>query len=95
MDGVEIVNVAVATSLPRSEPFAVTVYAAGVLDVIVTVQLKVPVPDTVAPQLVMVAPELIVVVIVAPGVNPVPVTVMTAPLGPWLGASAMAGNVTV
>jgi hypothetical protein len=53
-----------------------------VVDVIVTVQLKVPVPDTIAPQLVMVAPELIVVVTVTPGVNPLPDTVTVTPLGP-------------
>jgi hypothetical protein len=63
--------------------------------VIVTVQLNVLVPDTVAPQVVIVAPELIVVVTVTPGVNPLPDTVTDTPLGPWLGESVTAGVVTV
>ena len=65
------------------------------VDVIVTVQLNVPVPDTVAPQLVIVAPELIVVVIVLSGVKPVPDTVTDTPLGPCVGVSVIAGVVTV
>ena len=72
-----------------------TVYPAGVLELIVTVQLNVPVADTVAPQLVIVAPEPIVVVMLAPGVKPVPETVIAAPLGPWLGVSEIEGAVTV
>ncbi|HEY1197804.1 MAG TPA: hypothetical protein VGG32_03655, partial [Thermoplasmata archaeon] len=66
--GVVIVNVAVALSAPPSDPVAVTVY--GVPDavpVIVTVQLNVPVPDTVAPHAPIVAPAPIVVVTVLPG----------------------------
>lgn len=59
-----------------------TVYPAGVLELIVTVQLNVPDAVTVAPQLEMVAPEPIVVVMLAPGVKPVPETVTAAPLGP-------------
>jgi hypothetical protein len=92
------VNVAVALSagtVPTSEPLAVTVYAAGVVDVIVTEQLNVPVPVTVAPQLVIVAPEPMVVVIVTPIEKPVPETVTDAPLGPWAGVSEMLGDVTV
>ena len=60
-----------------------------------TEQLNVPVPDTVAPQLVTVAPDPIVVVIVAPTENPVPETATEAPLGPWAGVSEMLGWVTV
>ena len=58
---------------------------------IVTVQLNVPVPDTVAPQVVIVAPELIVVVTVTPGVNPLPNTVTDTPLGPCVGESVITG----
>ena len=65
------------------------------LDVIVTVQLNVPVPETVAPQLVIVAPELIEVVTATPGVNPVPETVTVTPPGPWVGVSVIAGVVIV
>jgi len=63
--------------------------------VIVTVQLNVPVPETVAPQLVIEAPELIVVVTVAPGVNPLPETVTDTPLGPSVGETMIFGVVTV
>ena len=65
------------------------------LEVIVTIQLNVPVPETVAPQLVIVAPELIVVVTVLPGVNPVPETVTDTPLGPCVGERVIPGVVTV
>jgi hypothetical protein len=65
-----------------------------VLEVIVTIQLNVPVPETVAPQLVIVAPELIVVVTVLPGVNPVPETVTDTPLGPCVGERVIDGVVT-
>ena len=65
------------------------------LDVIVTVQLNVPVPETVAPQLVIEAPELIDVVINLPGVNPVPETVTDVPLGPCVGERVIPGVVTV
>ena len=62
---------------------------------IVTAQVNVPVPDTVAPQVVIVAPELIVVVTVTPGVSPLPVTVTDTPLGPCVGESVITGVVTV
>ena len=65
------------------------------LVVIVTVQLNVPVPETVAPQLVIVAPELIEVVTATPGVNPAPETVTVTPPGPWVGVSVIAGVVIV
>jgi hypothetical protein len=94
--GVVIVKPEVALSKLPSEPVAVTVY--GVPDavpVIVTEQLNVPVAETVAPQLVTVAPVAIEVVMVAPGVNPVPLTVDEAPLGPWAGASEIEGVVIV
>ena len=94
--GVVIVNDAVAVSAPPSDPVAVTVY--GVPDavpVIGTVQLNVPVPVTIAPHAPIVAPAPIIVVIVALGVNPVPDTPTDTPLGPWAGASAIAGMVAV
>ena len=47
-----------------------------------TTHEKAPVESTVAPQLVMVAPKLMVVVIVTPAVNPLPETVTDPPLGP-------------
>ena len=62
---------------------------------IVTVQLNVPIADTVAPQVVIVAPALIDVTTVLPGVNPVPDTITTTPLGPWPGESVIVGVVTV
>jgi hypothetical protein len=65
--GVVMVNDVVALSLPPSDPAAVTVYdVPDAVPEIVTVQLNVPVPDTVAPQVPIVAPAPIVVVIVAP-----------------------------
>ena len=91
-----MVNEAVAVSKLPSEPVAVTVY--GVPDAVpwmVTEQLNVPLPDTVAPQLVIVAPPEIIVAIVAPGVNPVPVAVTVDPVGPWVGASVSVGVVIV
>ena len=104
-DGVAIVNVAVALSKLPSDPVAVTVKAAAVLDVIVTVQLKSPTkppnPVTVhVPLGVTIAPELIVnVIVTAPlvsvGVNPVPATVTDVPLSPWLGVSVIVGVVIV
>jgi hypothetical protein len=63
--------------------------------VTVTVQLNVPVPDTVAPHAPIVAPAPIVVVTVLPGVNPVPDTTTDTPLGPCVGTSVTAGMVTV
>jgi hypothetical protein len=66
-----------------------------VLDVIVAVQLKVPVPETVAVQPLMPAPELIEAVMVAPGVNPAPERATDTPLGPWVGVSVRAGAVTM
>jgi len=94
--GVVTVNDAVALSLSPSDPAAVTVY--GVPDAvpeIVTVQLTVPVPDTVAPHAPIVAPAPIVVVTVAPRVNPVPDTPTDTPLGPCVGVSVITGVVTV
>ena len=61
----------------------------------VTEQLNVPVAVTVAPHAEIDAPVLIDVVTVRPGVNPVPETVTVTPLGPWLGASDIAGVVIV
>jgi len=93
--GVVIVNSAVALSKLPSDPVAFTVYAvADAVPVIVTTQLNVPVPETVAPQLVIVAPELIVVVTALPVLNPVPETVTDAPLGPCVGVRVIAGVVT-
>jgi hypothetical protein len=89
------VNVAVDLSNAPSDPVAVTVYAAGVLEVIATVQLNVPVAATVAPQAPIVAPLPMLDATVAPGVNPVPEIVVEAPLGPRVGASEIAGCVTV
>jgi hypothetical protein len=94
--GVVTVNDAVPLSKLPSDPVAVTVY--GVPDavpVIVTVQLNVPVPDTVAPHAPIVAPAPIVVVTALPGVNPVPDTTTDTPLGPCVGKSVIAGVVTV
>lgn len=54
-----------------------------------TEQLKAPDPLTVAPQPVMEAPPLIVVVMVTSGVKPAPVTVTETPLGPWSGESVI------
>lgn len=68
---------------------------ARVVEVIVTEQPNVPDAETVAPQLVIVAPDPIVVEIVAPTENPEPETVTEAPLGPWVGESEMLGWVTV
>ena len=100
-DGVVTVNEAVALSKLPSDPVAVTVYAAGVLDVIATVQLNVPVL-LVSPQLVVdsVPPleiDSVTEIVVPPavGVNPVPLTVTVVPLGPWLGVSVIAGTVPV
>ena len=62
----------------------------------VTVQVNVPPIVTVAPQLPIVAPVPIIVVIVAPGVNPLPATPTETPLGPWEGVSVrIAGRVIV
>ena len=100
-DGVATVNEAVALSKLPSDPVAVTVYAADVPDVIVTVHSIVPAP-LVSPQLVVdnvALPEIdSVIEIVAVeevGVNPVPLTVTDVPLDPWLGVSVIAGVVTV
>ena len=90
--GVVMVNVAVALSEPPSDPVAVTVYGvAEAVPVIVTVQLNVPSPVTVAPHAPMVAPAPIVVVTVFSEVNPVPDTPTDTPLGPWVGTSVMVG----
>jgi hypothetical protein len=63
--------------------------------VIVTVQLKVPAPVTMAPHDPIVAPAPIVVVIVLVGVNPVPETPTETPLGPWDRVSVIPGVVIV
>lgn len=89
------VKVALAESFPRSDPVAVTEKAAGLRVEIVTEQLNEPPAETVAPQPVTVAPELIVVAIVFPGVNPVPEAASETPLGPCVGESASDGVVTV
>ena len=108
-DGVVTVNVADAVSdgtVLTSDPVAVTVYAADVPDVIVTVQLKLPaeLPNSVTVHVsldVTLAPGLIVnTIVTAPpvsvvGVNPVPATVPDVPLDPWLGVSVIAGTVPV
>ena len=60
-----------------------------------TVQLNVPEADTVAPQAPIEAPVPMEAVTVAPGVKPVPEIVTEAPLGPWPGASEIAGSVTL
>jgi hypothetical protein len=94
--GVVTVNDAVALSLPPSDPAAITVY--GVPDVVPeigTVQLNVPVPDTVGPHAPTVAPAPIVVATVAPRVNPVPDTLTDTPLGPCVGVSVITGVVIV
>lgn len=68
------------------------------MSAIVTTQLNDPTEppkeDTATPQRVIDPPAPIVVVIVAPGVNPVPDTVTEIPLGPWFGVSPIAGLVT-
>jgi hypothetical protein len=90
IEGVVIVNDAVALSKLPSDPVAVTVYAvADAVPVIVAVQLNVPSVPTTAPQPVIVAPELIVVVIVTPDVNPLPETVTVTPLGPCVGVNVI------
>lgn len=95
MAGEVIVKGAFALSKLPSDPVAVRTYPARVTELMVTEQSKEPVGETVAPQSVAEAPELIVVVMAAPGVNPVPVTVAEAPLGPWEGVSEIEGEVTV
>ena len=67
----------------------------GVPELMVTVHENVPAAVIVAPQLEILAPDPIEVVTVRPGVNPVPDTVSETPLGPWVGASEIAGVVTV
>ena len=60
-----------------------------------TVHEKAPVAETVAPHVPIVAPDPTLVVIVFPGVNPVPETEIDTPLGPCDGESEMAGVVTL
>lgn len=60
---------------------------------IVTAQPNVPVADTVAPQPVIVAPELIVDAMVVPGVNPVPAMWTESPVAPRFGVSVIEGTV--
>lgn len=62
---------------------------------IVTEQANAPAPVTVAPHAESDAPALTVIVTVASGVNPVPETAAVAPLGPSVGRSTIAGEVTV
>jgi hypothetical protein len=69
------------------------VYAAAV-PLIVTEQLNDPSVATVGEQAEIVPPVLIDVVMVALGVNPVPVTPTDTPLGPCVGESRIAGVVT-
>ena len=64
-------------------------------EVIETVQLNPPEESTVAPQLVIEAPALTELVIVTPGVYPVPERLTSTPLGPWKGLSAIVGTVNV
>jgi hypothetical protein len=61
----------------------------------VTVQLNVPVPVTVAPHALIAAPAPMVVATVLPGVNPVPDTPTDTPLGPCVRVSVIPGVVTV
>jgi hypothetical protein len=62
MIGVVIVNEAVAKSDPPSDPVALTMYAVSdAVPVIVTWQLKLPVAETVCPQVPMLAPVPMVV----------------------------------
>jgi hypothetical protein len=63
--------------------------------VIVTEHVNPPVELTVAPQLVIVAPEPIEAVTVVPGVNPLPEMWTSTPLGPWPGPTEIVGAVTV
>ena len=58
-------------------------------------QVNAPVPETGTPHEPIVAPGPIPVVIVIPGVNPVPDTTTDTPLGPWFGLSVIFGVVTV
>lgn len=91
-----IVNPVVALSKLPSEPVAFTVYAVeDAVPEIVTEQLNVPDPLTVASHVVIDAPPLIVVVIVLPGVNPAPDAVAVTPLGPNAGARLSESPVTV
>ena len=62
---------------------------------IVTVHEKDPVPETVAPQLEIVAPAVMVVATETPTVNPVPLTSTDVPVGPWPGVRVIAGVETV
>jgi hypothetical protein len=70
------------------------VYAAAV-PLIVTEQLNDPSEATVGEQAEIVPPVLIDVVMVALGVNPVPVTPTDTPVGPWVGLNTMPGLVIV
>ncbi len=94
--GTVIVNDAAALSKLPSDPVAVTVYAVeDAVPEILTVQLKPPVEFTVAPHSSIVAPLVMPVVTVWPGVNPVPDTKTDTPLGPWVGETASVGVVIV
>ena len=94
--GVVMVNVAVALSKLPSDPVAVTVY--GVADAVPVTRhgaAERPGPGTVAPHAPIVAPAPIVVVTVAPGVNPVPETPTDTPLGPCVRVSVTPSVVMV
>lgn len=94
--GVVMVNGALALSKLPSEPEAVSRYAVDeALPLIVTEHWNVPVPDTVAPQSVTLAPAPIAAATVTSGVNPLPVSVATIPVGPCPGASTTEGVVMV
>ncbi len=62
---------------------------------IVTWHENEPVPDTVAPQLAIVAPAVMAVVTETPTVNPVPLTSTDVPVGPWAGVRVIEGIETV
>jgi hypothetical protein len=94
-----IVKVVEAVSVPPSVPVATTVYAFGVSDGTVKVQVKAPELDVVSPVqvwVVGVAPLNVKVVIFVLGENPDPVApIPVVPAAPLVGDSVMAGVVTV
>jgi hypothetical protein len=94
--GVVIRNEAVAPSKLPSDPVAVTVYAAAAPPTRKVQPLNPPVPLAVhALAEPMVPSDVMVNVMVTPGVNPLPEAVTDAPLGPWVGTSVTSGVVTV
>ena len=64
-------------------------------DMIVTEHENVPVAETVAPHAVTLAPALMLLVTVVPGVKPVPAIEVETPEGPRVGVRVMWGVVTV